>query len=320
MSSGVAATAGTPARLRPGAAALLVAAVFVCFLPALGSQFVLWDDDMNFTDNPSYRGLSASHLRWMFTTLYGGHYQPLSWLTLGLDYTIWAMNPTGYHLTNLLLHAANALLVYRVIVALVPGVGARAALVGALLFAIHPLRVESVAWAAETKDLLCALFFVCACWAHVRRVRRGGSGNLVAVFALLSLMAKPMAVTLPLVLLLLDVWPLARREPLRALVLEKLPLFVLSAASAVITVLAQAYGGAVSSLQQVPLGIRLGLAAVNLERYLSLTFWPTRLSPLYMAEHTPIGWMVASAAALAVVTAAAIASFRRRPPILIGWA
>ena len=96
----------------PGVVLLLGLAVLVCFLPALGSQFVLWDDDMNFTDNPSYRGLSASHLRWMFTTLYGGHYQPLSWLTLGLDYTVWAMNPTGYHLTNLLLHAANAVLLF----------------------------------------------------------------------------------------------------------------------------------------------------------------------------------------------------------------
>src|SRR5579864_4273131 len=117
-----------PARLRPGVAALIVAAVVVCFLPALGSQFVLWDDDMNLIDNPQFRGLSAAHLRWMFTTLYGGHYQPLSWMTLGLDYTIWGMNPLGYHLTNLLLHAVNALLVYRLIVALVPGVRAPAAL------------------------------------------------------------------------------------------------------------------------------------------------------------------------------------------------
>src|SRR5439155_205378 len=127
---GASAPATKTARRAWGVVLLLALAVFACFLPALGSQFVLWDDDMNFTDNPSYRGLSVAHLRWMFTTLYGGHYQPLTWVTLGLDYTLWGMNPTGYHLTNILLHAANAVLVYRLIVALVPGAGARAALAG----------------------------------------------------------------------------------------------------------------------------------------------------------------------------------------------
>src|SRR6185369_14313609 len=145
--------------------------MLACFLPSLGSDFVLWDDDMNFTDNPSYRGLSPSHLRWMFTTFHGGHYQPLSWVTLGLDYTLWGMNPLGYHLTNLLLHAANALLVYRLIAVLVPGVGAGAAVVGALSFAIHPLRVESVAWATERRDVLSGLFFLLTVLAYVRFVR-----------------------------------------------------------------------------------------------------------------------------------------------------
>src|SRR5919198_1470565 len=193
---------------------LLTLAVFACFLPALGSQFVLWDDDMNFTDNPSYRGLAASHLRWMFTTLHGGHYQPLSWVTLGLDYTLWGMNPTGYHLTNLLLHAMNAVLVYRLIVALVPGVGARAAVVGALGFAIHPLRVESVAWATERRDVLSGFFFLATVGCYLRANpdshADGGSRRwmhvALAVYVL-SLLSKAITITLPAVLFILDIYP-----------------------------------------------------------------------------------------------------------------
>src|SRR6266403_5481868 len=222
----------------PGVVLLLGLAVLVCFLPALGSRFVLWDDDMNFTGNPSYRGLSASHLRWMFTTLYGGHYQPLSWVTLGLDYTLWGMNPTGYHLTNLLLHAANAILVYRVIVALVPGVGARAALVGALLFAIHPLRVESVAWATERRDVLSALFFLATVLGYLRLVQakrdgrpwRGWLAVSVGCF-LLSLLSMAWGITLPLVLLALDVHPLRRlvgRGDVVPRLLEKIPYLALA--------------------------------------------------------------------------------------------
>src|SRR6266850_4502463 len=142
-----------PAIARWAVPAGVALAAIACFLPTLRNDFVLWDDDLNFTDNPSYRGLSWRQLRWMFTTVHGGHYQPLSWVTLGLDYTLWGMDPTGYHLTNILLHAVNAVLVYRLIAALVPGVSARAATIGALLFAIHPLRVESVAWVTERRDV-----------------------------------------------------------------------------------------------------------------------------------------------------------------------
>src|SRR5690242_14971781 len=224
-------------------AAGIVTIVVACFLPSLGSDFVLWDDDMNFTDNPSYRGLSPAHLRWMFTTFHGGHWQPLSWMTLGLDYTLWGMNPLGYHLTNVLLHAVNALLVYRLIAALVPGVGAGAAAVGALLFAIHPLRVESVAWATERRDVLSGLFFLLTVLAYVRYARARDAGRpggiafgaSVACFAL-SLLAKACGVTLPLVLLVLDVYPL-RRFSRRAL-LEKVPYALLAAGAAVLAQLA----------------------------------------------------------------------------------
>jgi len=326
VSSGVAATAGTPARLRPGAAALLVAAVFVCFLPALGSQFVLWDDDMNFTDNPSYRGLSASHLRWMFTTLYAGHYQPLSWLTLGLDYTIWAMNPTGYHLTNLLLHAANALLVYRVIVALVPGVGARAALVGALLFAIHPLRVESVAWATERRDVLSALFYLATLLGYLRLVQakrdgrpwRGWLAASVGCF-LLSFLSMAWGITLPLVLLALDVYPLrrlARRGDVVPLLLEKIPYFVLALGGAVLAQLASNQVPAKRTLAQHGLVERAAQAAYGLVFYLWKTAVPVGLSPIYLLEQTlrpTAPRYLASAAIVVGVTAAAVLLRRRAP-------
>ena len=326
MSSGVAATAGPPARLRPGAAALLVAAVLVCFLPALGSQFVLWDDDMNFTDNPSYRGLSASHLRWMFTTLYGGHYQPLSWLTLGLDYTLWAMNPTGYHLTNLLLHAANALLVYRVIVALVPGVGARAALAGALGFAIHPLRVESVAWATERRDVLSALFYLATVLGYLRLVQakrdglpwRGWLAASVGCF-LLSLLSMAWGITLPLVLLALDVYPLrrlVRRRDAVPLLLEKIPYAALALGGAVLAQLASNQVPAKRTLAQHGVVERAAQAAYGFVFYLWKTVAPVRLSPVYLLEQTlrpSAPRYLASAAIVAGVTAAAVLLRRRAP-------
>src|SRR5437867_11690093 len=152
--------------------AVVALVVIACFLPTLRNDFVLWDDDLNFTDNPSYRGLSWPQLHWLFTPGHGGHYQPLSWVTLGLDYTLWGMNPTGYHLTSLLLHAVNAVLFYHVVVVLLRRAAvtasAGAAAVGALFFAIHPLRVESVAWASERRDVLSGLFYLATVLAYVR--------------------------------------------------------------------------------------------------------------------------------------------------------
>src|SRR5439155_281622 len=156
----------------PAGVALVAVA---CFLPTLRNDFVLWDDDLNFTDNPRYRGLSWRHLRWMFTTVHGGHYQPLSWVTLGLDYLIWGLNPAGYHLTSILLHCVNSVLFYSVAQALlqwrlaaVPAERrALGAAVGALFFALHPLRVESVVWASERRDVLAGLFFLATVWAYV---------------------------------------------------------------------------------------------------------------------------------------------------------
>src|SRR5438445_12243910 len=203
---------------------VLIALVTVAaFLPALQSQFVSWDDAENFLDNPHYRGLGWSQLHWMWTT-HLGHYIPLTWITLGLDYLLWGMNPVGYHLTSLLLHAANAVVFFfvvrRILTLALPSPSERghalavSAALAALVFAIHPLRVESVAWATERRDVLSGLFYLSAVLAYLRACdreerARGWNWGAVALFAG-ALLSKSMAVNLPVVLMILDVYPLRR--------------------------------------------------------------------------------------------------------------
>src|SRR5438093_1913883 len=195
--------------------ALIALVTFAAFLPTLHNQFVNWDDVENFVDNPHYRGLGWTQLRWMWTT-HLGHYIPLTWMTFGLDYVLWGMNPVGYHLTNLLLHAANAavfyLLALRILGSALQGprergnVGlAASAAFAALLFAIHPLRVESVAWATERRDVLSGLFYLLALLAYLRageQVEPGRSGYWASVgLFVCALLSKSMAVSLPVVML-----------------------------------------------------------------------------------------------------------------------
>jgi len=315
-----------PARLGPGVVLLLVLAVLACFLPALGSEFVLWDDDMNFTDNPDYRGLAWTHLRWMFTTVYGGHYQPLSWMTLALDHMLWGMNPTGYHLTNLVLHGANALLVYTLIAALVPRIGRGAALIGALFFAIHPLRVESVAWATERRDVLSGLFYLLTLLTYLRLVaarRAGGAwrawwASSVGCFAL-SLLAKAWGVTLPLILLVLDVYPLRRLRrgsgpgPVLA---EKVPYAVLALGGAVLANLASSQVPARRTLAQEGVLARAAQSAYGLVFYLWKTVAPVALSPAYLLEQTvrPTEARYVISVVVVLGFAAALVLLRRRWP------
>jgi hypothetical protein len=210
---------------------LVILATFVVFLPALSNEFVDWDDEQMFLENPYYRGFSLAHLRWMWTATHMGHYIPLTWMTLGLDYLLWGMDPTGYHLTNVLLHTANALLVYFIALRLLTltlstsriepwglRIGAGFA---ALLFGVHPLRVESVAWATERRDVLCGVFYLLAVHLYLRywerrlardRYERRWYAGSVACHAA-ALLSKSMAVTLPVLLLLLDVYPLRRLGP-----------------------------------------------------------------------------------------------------------
>src|SRR5256885_14780277 len=167
---------------------LIALVTVVPFLPALDNQFVNWDDDDNLVENPQYRGLGWTHLRWMWTTSHIGHYAPLTWMTFGLDYIFWGLKPVGYHLTNLLLHATNAAVFYlvarRILGLALPGPAQRgnvglaaSAAFAALLFAIHPLRVESVAWATERRGGLSGVFYLLALLVYLRAGERGGGGR-----------------------------------------------------------------------------------------------------------------------------------------------
>jgi hypothetical protein len=321
----------------PVAVALVVIG---CFLPAVRADFVNWDDDLNFTDNPAYRGLSPSHLRWMFTTVQGGNYQPLSWLTLGLDYTLWGMNPAGYHLTSVLLHAANAVLVYLLVRTLLRRAGAdpaglgQAAVVGALVFAIHPLRVESVAWVTERRDVLCGVFYLLTVlgylWmAEAKREGRPWRGCLFFSLGcfVLSLLAKAWGMTLLAVLLLLDVYPLRRFAPdgrgRMALLLEKVPYALLAFAAFLLTVRAFVPFQATRTLAEHGVLARTAQAAYGLVFYVWKTGVPLRLSPLYVLEERldPAAPRYLFAFALvAAITLGLVLLRRRWPWALAAWA
>ncbi len=214
--------------------AVVMALLVGCaFAPILWNQFVGWDDYDNLVNNPAYRGLGWDQLCWMFTTFHLGHYQPLSWVTFAIDYLVWGLNPVGYHLTNLILHVANAVFFYFVgrrllLSALAPTDSESAAQINlsaafaALLFALHPLRVESVAWATERRDVLSGFFFFATIYCYLRAAETShpDSGRFwlyaaVVVYGL-SLLSKAIAMTLPVVLLLLDIYPLRRYREHRA--------------------------------------------------------------------------------------------------------
>ena len=291
---------------------LIALVTFAAFLPTLNNQFVDWDDQRNFLENPHYRGLAWTHLRWMWTTFHMGHYIPLTWMTLGLDYVLWGMNPLGYHLTNLLLHAANAavffFVVRRILTLALPSPSERghalavSAGFAALVFAIHPLRVESVAWATERRDVLSGLFYLLTILGYLRDCEPGKRGRgwywlSVAVFGC-ALLSKSMVVNLPVVLLILDVYPLRRlggalgwwSEPARRVYVEKIPFVLLAAAASAIAVMAQSSIHAAASLAQLSVPGRLAVSAYGLSFYVWKTVVPLNLSPLYELSPTVNPW------------------------------
>ena len=317
-------------------AALVAEAVFAAFLPALRADFVSWDDNINFLSNPYYRGLGPEQLKWMFTVM-AGHYSPLTWLSHGLDYVLWGMKPAGYHFVNVLLHAVAAAIAYFVALRLLAAAVAPeprgalrfAAAVAALLFALHPLRVESVAWITERRDVLCGVFFLLAIAFYLRAVEGEATRArwywASVAMAALALLSKAMAVTLPALLLLLDVYPLRRLGPgrlgpgrwtRRDVWLEKIPFVVLSLVAAVLAVLAQRAVGSLSPVHALGLGRRLGLSVYGLVFYVWKILVPTGLAPLYEAPFdfdTLTPWFVGSAV-LVVAAAAALLLTRRRWP------
>jgi hypothetical protein len=309
---------------------LLASATFAIFSRAGGNAFLLYDDAQYIVLNPRVAsGLSLDGVRWAFTSFYAFNWHPLTWISHMLDSSIFGLSPRGPHLVNALLHAANAALLLLVLERMTGALWG-AALVAAA-FALHPLHVQSVAWAAERKDVLSAFFWIAAMGAWLRYARRPRPGRYLAAAALiaLGLLSKPMVVTLPLVLILLDFWPLGRvsllptgvpgRVPWRRVLLEKVPLLALAAVSAALTVLAQAAGGAIH--REISLLLRLENALLSLVAYLGKTLWPVGLAVFYPHPADGIaGWQVAGATLLlSAITVAAARDIRRAPWALVGW-
>lgn len=285
-------------------------AALAVFLPSLRNGFVDWDDARNLLDNLAYRGLGAEQLRWMWTTFHLGPYQPLSWMTYGLDYLVWGMRPLGYHLTSVLLHALSAALLVLVVRRLLPQRGESFAVLAALLWAVHPLRVEAVSWATERREVLCGAFALGALLGHLRGARSIWTGAL----ALAAMLSKGTAVVLPGLFVLID---LHRDVPWRTAVRRQAPLLVVSVGMAVVAVVGQRQAQALASLQEVALADRGVLFFHNLGFYAWKTVWPVCLAPLYALTGSTATVRLGSAATAGVLLGVLVLGRRRRGLLLL---
>ncbi|HQJ08603.1 MAG TPA: tetratricopeptide repeat protein, partial [Deltaproteobacteria bacterium] len=353
---------------------ILAAVVAVVYWQVVGHGFTSLDDRLYIMENPNVAsGLSSGNVAWAFTAFHASNWHPLTWISHMIDCQIFGMRPGMHHFVSMLFHMANSLLLFLVLRRMT-GMVWRSAFV-AFLFALHPLHVESVAWAAERKDVLSTFFWMLAMWCYYRYAWHSGISRYITVLIVfaLGLMAKPMVVTLPFVFLLLDFWPLQRlqygksalpaaldagksvqtdpsmpskkgrskrkeaarstsspqndslltlpaKKPAMSLILEKVPFFILAAASGAITMIAQKRGGAVASMEALAFGERLANAVVAYALYLWKTVWPLHLAFFYPHPETIPWWHVALAAiVLASVTAGAVLSYKRMPYLLVGW-
>jgi hypothetical protein len=317
-------------------AGLLAVIAMTVFLPALNGEFLQLDDDQYVTNNRVVRGgITRAGLRWALTANVQGNWQPLTLLSHMTDVSVFGFNPRGHHLSSLLLHGANTALLFLLLRSLTGSLLPSA--LATALFAVHPLRVESVAWIAERKDVLSSFFALSSLLAYSHYARRTSPGRLLPVACLfaLALMAKPMPVTLPFVMLLLDYWPLGRLFahsagsaapaslfPLR-LLLEKAPLFVLAAISSVVTILAQGQqAGAIIPLTGFGVTARLANSLLAYAGYLRTTFVPIGLAIPYPAKGSSelvLSHVIGAALLLLLLCAASILAARRHPSVIVGW-
>jgi tetratricopeptide (TPR) repeat protein len=301
----------------------LMVTVFLIYGPLCGddSEFFRLDDGEYVVNNQNVQaGLTLKGIGWAFTTFEAVNWHPLTWMSLQLDADLHGLAPGGYHLTNTVLHAAASLLLLFVLTRMT-GYFWPSALVAAL-FALHPLRVESVAWIAERKDVLSTFFWIATMGAYTWYVQQPSVKrySLVILCFVLGLLSKPMVVTLPFALLLLDLWPLNRQRPWRTLVMEKIPLFMLSALACWITIQAQAIM-LETLLTNQPLGRRALNACWAYGQYLLKTVWPVNLAPMYsrpLAEF-PMTEALISAGVLLIITVTAVVQVRKRPYLAVGW-
>ena len=334
---------------RPLWAGVLLAIVtaFV-YWPAVGFDYVTYDDPLFITTNPHVLGgLTWENVRWALGTGLDGNWIPLTWLSYMLDVEWFGPTATGLHLTNILLHSANTVLIFLLFRRLTGAHWASAVLAG--LFGLHPLHVESVAWVAERKDVLSTFFGLLALGAYARYAQGEQSSNIqhptpinrepasnaqwwywsAVFFFALGLMSKPMLVTLPFVLLLLDYWPLRRFEPgnisahdatLTRLICEKIPFFILAAIASALTISVQFQNRAMVSLTNRPVGARISNALVAYARYLGKTFWPVDLTnPYPQTGHWPWSQVLAAGALVMGLSVLAMLTARKRPYGLAGW-
>ena len=304
----------------------LAVITLLSFQEVRNNDFINFDDLSYVTENPHVQGgLSYEGFMWAMTTSHASNWHPLTWLSLMADYELFWLNPAGYHWTNLLFHMANAVLLFLLLNGMT-GALWRPAFVAAL-FAVHPLHVESVAWVAERKDVLSAFFWMLTIGAYVRYVRHPVLSRYLAILLafMLGLLAKPMLVSLPFVLLLLDYWPLRRfrfgeLSGLSQLIVEKVPLFIFSGASALVTFLVQKNSEAVMSLEFLSVGMRLANAFVSYGAYVVKTFWPSGLAIFYPHPGTwPVWQVVWSVVLVVAVTVCAVGCIRRYPYGVVGW-
>jgi tetratricopeptide (TPR) repeat protein len=316
-------------RMQAAAAALVLGLLVIgVFWPATRHGFVHWDDEAYVFENPVVRqGLTGQGLLWAFTTTTNANWHPVTWISHMIDAQLFGMHAGSHHLSSLILHLAATELLF---LFLLLGTAQcwRSAVVAAL-FAVHPLHVESVAWVAERKDVLSGAFFMLVLLAYLAFAKRPSRGRygLVVLACALGLMAKPMLVTLPAILILVDYWPLGRipaagaRGAAARLLKEKVPLLLMSAAVSLVTFVVQVRGGTVSSLEVLPLGRRLASAAIAFVTYLGKTAVPTDLIFMYPypTQPPPAALWIGAALLLAVMTFLAAKAHERHPVVFVGW-
>jgi tetratricopeptide (TPR) repeat protein len=317
----------------------LALATLATFWQVRGHEFITtFDDDLYIVDNDHVKaGLTFKGVVWAFTTAHAFNWHPLTWISHMLDCRFFDVNPAGHLFTNVLIHIANTLLLFLVLKRATTNLWASAFIAAA--FALHPLHVESVAWASERKDVLSTFFGILAIWAYLRYTEHPNIQRylLTALLFCLSLLSKQMLVTLPIVLLLLDYWPLGRlklaqqssRNPpktvpsvsIRRCLLEKVPLLLLSVAASLVVYLVQLRTGTVRSYLEFPLSCRITNALVAYVAYIGKMFWPAHLAIFYPHQEAnlPLWQIIGSGLLLLLITAAAIYKARQKPYLLVGW-
>jgi Flp pilus assembly protein TadD len=323
---------------------ILIVVTLAAFWQVRNHEFVHLDDYEHITENRHlHRGLSAVGVAWAFSFTDVAYWHPMTWLSLMLDYELYGLSPSGYHLTNLLLHILSVLFLFLALNRMTGSIWQSGFV--ASLFALHPLNVESVAWAVERKNVLSSLFLMLTLWTYARYVERSTPGRylLVLLVFTLGLMSKPTLVTVPFILLLLDYWPLNRLQPVPAgahfdqpstnsllsggrkslafrLILEKVPFFVLATIAILLTVLSSQHLEALVATTSVPLSLRIGNGLISYVSYIGKMVWPSNLAVFYPPPETIPWWQVAAAILfLMIVSLLVIRTLKTRPYLAVGW-